>query len=152
MLAIFNKNVVFQFKLAVVLAKTRDLHLGKMRVRFAWKTSKILRRTSMSSINCNTNNNSSSSCSSSSSSSNKNNNNKSESTSSRFGRSTTNNILSNNSSNSRSRSSIVRLAIDLILSNYRRKTRVGLGIFKYSGGRRVSQYVRCPKVPIPYVG
>jgi len=42
MLAIFIKNVVFQYKLAVVLAETRDLHLEKMRERFAWKTSKIL--------------------------------------------------------------------------------------------------------------
>jgi len=52
MLSIFNKNVVFQYKL--MLAERRDLHLDKMRERFARKTSKILRRTSMSSINCNT--------------------------------------------------------------------------------------------------
>jgi len=31
MLPIFNKNVVFQYILAVVLAETRDFHLGKTR-------------------------------------------------------------------------------------------------------------------------
>jgi len=34
MLSIFNKNVVFQYKLAIMLAETRELHLGKMRERF----------------------------------------------------------------------------------------------------------------------
>jgi len=117
MLTIFIKNVVFQYKLAVVLAETRDPHLEKMKERISWKTNKILRRTSESNINI---------CSTISSGS--------------------------GSNNSRSRSIIARLAIDLILLSYGRKTRVGLGISKYSGRRRVSRYVRCPKVPIPYVG
>jgi len=38
-----DKNVVFQYKLAVVLAETRELHLGKLREKFARKASKILR-------------------------------------------------------------------------------------------------------------
>jgi len=37
----FNKNVVFQYKLTVVLAETQRLHLGKMR-EVAQKASKIL--------------------------------------------------------------------------------------------------------------
>jgi len=48
----FNKNVVYQYTLAVVLAETREFHLGKMRERFARKTNKILWRAALaSSIN-----------------------------------------------------------------------------------------------------
>jgi len=54
MLSIFNKNVVFQYKLAVMLTETRELHLGKMRGRFARKANKILREASVSGINRNT--------------------------------------------------------------------------------------------------
>jgi len=33
MLSMFNKNVVFQYKLAMMLTETRELHLGKIRER-----------------------------------------------------------------------------------------------------------------------
>jgi len=42
MLSMFNKNIVFKYKLVVVLVETRELHLGKIRERFALKAIKIL--------------------------------------------------------------------------------------------------------------
>jgi len=53
MLLIFNKNVVFQYKLMVVLTGN---FIGKMREKFARKACKILRKASASSINRSTNN------------------------------------------------------------------------------------------------
>jgi len=149
MLAIFIKNVVFQYKLAVVLAETRDLQLEKMKEKIVWKMIKILRRTSVSGniIRNRSKSRSSSisrisniSCSSIISSSSRSNN-------------IVSNNISNNTHSSRSRNIVaMRLAIGLILLTYGRKTRDALGIFKYLGGRQVSRYVRCQKVPIPYVG
>jgi len=108
----FNKNDVFQHKLAVVLAETRELHLGKMRER---KASKILRAASARDINRSI---SSRSIGSSS-------------------RSSTNNSRSSIVSSS-SNINVARLAIILIILNYGRKTRVVLEIFEYSEGRQIS--------------
>jgi len=40
MLSMFNKNVVFQYKLAMMLTETRELHLGKKREEFTRKARK----------------------------------------------------------------------------------------------------------------
>jgi len=115
MLSIFNKNVIFQYKLAVVLAETRDLHLGKMRERFARKTSKILRKTSVSSINYNTSNRSS----------------------------IVSNNSSNSRSRSSSNISIAKLAIIiLILLNYGRKMRKKFSNTRKGGNTIAAQRCR----------